>query len=288
MNFLVLGSGGCTVIPRPGCSCAICEEARQKGIPYARTGPSLFLEDIHVVFDTPEDIHHQLNRENIKMVDSIFYTHWHPDHTMGMRVVEQMNMYFLAWFFEGKEPAKKISICALSEVLRDIKGIKNQYGSYLEYYEDNGLVSLVGLEAEIPFTVGDIEIIPVPVEHPTFMSTVYVIACDGKKVGYAPCDSRPLPVHGLLEDLDVLFIGDVVPGEKLKDGYTLLENNMLRDEVYTMDELVEIITSYNIKKTIVVHIEEEWGRSFDEYKEIEKKYKKFNIEFAFDGMRVEV
>jgi phosphoribosyl 1,2-cyclic phosphate phosphodiesterase len=246
------------------------------------------LEDIHAVFDTPEDSYHQLNRENVTYVDSIFYTHWHPDHTMGMRVIEQMTMHFLAWFLEGKEPTKKINICALSEVLRDIKDIKNRYSSYLEYYESDGLVSLVGLEAETPFTVGDIEIIPLPVVQSTFMSTVYIIMSKGKKVGYAPCDSKPFPVHGLLEDLDVLFIGDVVPEGKLKDGYTILEGNMLRDEVYMMDELLEIITTYAIKKTIVVHIEEEWGRSFDDYKGIEEQYKRFNIEFAFDGMRVEV
>lgn len=288
MNFTVLGSGGCTVIPRPCCSCSICEEARQKGIPYARTGPSLLLEDIHAVFDTPEDSYHQLNRENVTCVDSIFYTHWHPDHTMGMRVIEQMTMHFLAWFLGGTTPTKRINVCALSEVLRDIKDIKNRYSSYLEYYESDGLVSLVGLEAGIPFPIGDIEIIPVPVVQSTFMSTVYVITSKGKKVGYAPCDSKPFPVHGVLKGLDVLFIGDVVPEGELKDGYTILEGNMLRDEVYMMDELVEIITRYNIKKTVVVHIEEEWGRSFDDYKEIEEQYKEFNIEFAFDGMRVEV
>lgn len=95
MKAIVLGSGGCTPIPRPGCTCPVCEEARHKGIPFARGGPSFFLENINALFDTPEDILHQLNRERIQKVDYIFYTHWHPDHTMGMRVVEQMYMDFL-------------------------------------------------------------------------------------------------------------------------------------------------------------------------------------------------
>jgi phosphoribosyl 1,2-cyclic phosphate phosphodiesterase len=50
-------------------------EARKKGIPYSRSGPSLFLHDINALFDTPEDIFEQLNREGIEQVDFIFFTH---------------------------------------------------------------------------------------------------------------------------------------------------------------------------------------------------------------------
>ncbi len=107
MNLIILGSGGCTPIPRPGCTCPVCEEAREEGIPYARTGPSLFLEDINALFDTPEDVCQQLTRETIQTVNHIFYTHWHPDHTLGMRIVEQMNRYYLEQCIGRKLPSKK-------------------------------------------------------------------------------------------------------------------------------------------------------------------------------------
>lgn len=45
MRFTILGSGGAIRIPRAGCTCSICEEARQKGFPYKRLGQSLFLHD---------------------------------------------------------------------------------------------------------------------------------------------------------------------------------------------------------------------------------------------------
>ena len=45
MELTILGSGGCMVIPKPLCQCRICEEARTKGTPYARTGPSAFIHD---------------------------------------------------------------------------------------------------------------------------------------------------------------------------------------------------------------------------------------------------
>jgi len=32
MNLIILGSGGATTIPSPGCQCRICVEARVKGV----------------------------------------------------------------------------------------------------------------------------------------------------------------------------------------------------------------------------------------------------------------
>ena len=47
MNVIIPGSGGCVSAPRACCSCRACTEARQKGFPYARTGCSLFIEDVN-------------------------------------------------------------------------------------------------------------------------------------------------------------------------------------------------------------------------------------------------
>ena len=85
----ILGSGGFRAVPRPGCACVVCEEAREKG--FQRLGPSLFIHDENILFDTPENIIVELQKAGIGRVDHIFYTHWHPDHTFGARLVEQMN-----------------------------------------------------------------------------------------------------------------------------------------------------------------------------------------------------
>ena len=77
--------------PRPGCHCAMCDEAREKGVPYARRGPSVFVHGPDILFDTPEDIAVSLNESGIDRVRACFYSHWHPDHVMGRRVFEQMN-----------------------------------------------------------------------------------------------------------------------------------------------------------------------------------------------------
>ena len=56
MKWIILGSGGCMVIPKPLCRCHVCQEARKKGVPYARAGPSAFVHDINLLIDTPAEI----------------------------------------------------------------------------------------------------------------------------------------------------------------------------------------------------------------------------------------
>ncbi len=66
MKFIILGSGGCVCTPKPLCQCNVCVEARKKGYPYKRCGCSLFLKDISLLVDTPEDIAIAINNADIK------------------------------------------------------------------------------------------------------------------------------------------------------------------------------------------------------------------------------
>ena len=125
MEWTILGSGGCTVIPKPLCGCRVCEEAREKGVPYARTGPSAFLHDIHLLLDTPAEIAAQLNRERIDRLDYLAFTHLDPDHVEGLRVVEQVTLDFRTW---RAHPSKQIRLL-LPHGLKDRMGqITSQYG----------------------------------------------------------------------------------------------------------------------------------------------------------------
>jgi phosphoribosyl 1,2-cyclic phosphate phosphodiesterase len=53
-----------------------------------------------------------------------------------------------------------------------------------------------------------------------------------------------------------------------------------------MEEIQHLKERYNIKKIIMTHLEEDWGKSYDDYVELEKQYN--NIFFAYDGMTIEV
>lgn len=84
-------------------------------------------------------------------------------------------------------------------------------------------------------------------------------------------------------DADVLIIGLVSNDGILKDG-SRLENAPFKDDMFTIDEIMEIKHRYRIKRIIVTHIDEYWGKSYDYYKEVEKTLD--NIFFAYDGMEI--
>ena len=53
-----------------------------------------------------------------------------------------------------------------------------------------------------------------------------------------------------------------------------------------MEEALKIKADYNIDNLVFTHLEEHWGKSFDDYKDLEKKC--ISVEFAYDGMTIEL
>lgn len=285
MELIILGSGGSTTIPRPGCECKVCSEARTKGIPYTRSGSSMFIKDINVLFDTPEEIDSQLNRARINNIDYIFYTHWHPDHTFGMRIVEKMYKFWLDMFVRGRKPKNKVKVCAIEAVMEDLKSMGYRGGSFFKYYEKTGLIETIDLKDGEAFKITNFMIIPFEVQTTYNISTVFLIQEDDKRVVYAPCDVKPFPENPKLENLDLLIIGSFHLEGPLREGIVIPPNNPLRVELFSPREIQELSQKLNAKQTVVTHIEEEWGKTYDEYKQLEKEY---DLEFAYDGMRIVV
>ncbi len=279
MNIIILGSGGCVSIPRACCNCRICTEARLKGFPYARTGCSLFIEEANILIDTPEDINTSLNNAHIQKVDHILYSHCDPDHTMGIRVIEQLKMDWLAASL-GKKLYNPIEVASLPVILEDIKKQSTKYGSILEYYELRGLIYTKGIRT---FKDNNIQIELIPVDEQEHV-TVFIISSDSKKVIYAPCDVKPFPKSEKFQGADVLIIGNTIVGEVLKDGFILKEDNPLRKELFTLNEVDAIRKQYGIKEVIITHLEEDWGKSYDDYKKLEREWS--FIHFAYDGLKL--
>ncbi len=95
MEARLLGTSAAWPIPRPGCRCEQCTEARDAPA-LRRTRSSLRIdtgEEI-VLVDVGPDILHQLEREQLApRVDRVLITHTHPDHFLGLddlvRVVQR-------------------------------------------------------------------------------------------------------------------------------------------------------------------------------------------------------
>jgi phosphoribosyl 1,2-cyclic phosphate phosphodiesterase len=280
MKFEIIGSGGCVALPKPLCNCKICQEAREKGRPYSRYGCSLFLHDINLLIDTPEDIVHAINNSNIQRIDTVLFSHLDPDHTLGFRVFEHLR---LNWFevSEGRECNDPIDVIAMPHVMEDLNAIQSRYGSFLDYYENvRNLIRRCKVEKYQKIDRIKISFIRID------KSTIFVFESEGKKLIYAPCDVKPFPNEDIFIDADVMIIGNTIVGETLKDGYTLSEDNSLREELFSMSEVMDLKKKFNIKTVIVTHLEEDWGKSYDDYINLEVQYD--NVQFAYDGMLINV
>lgn len=280
MKFRIVGSGGCVSLPKPLCDCRVCKEARIKGRPYSRCGCSLFLEDINLLVDTPEDIAYGINYCGINEIDRVLFSHVDPDHTLGMRVFEQLRLNWLD-ISCGKNCENPIEVFALDNVMKSINSIGFEYGSYLDYYENvRNLIKRKSVNDHI--FIEDIKVSFIKANH----ATVFVFQKEEKKLIYAPCDVKPFPESEVFFYADCLIIGNTIVGEVLKDGFILKEDSPLRDELFTMNEIKDLKSKYNIKRVIITHLEEDWGKSYDDYVQLEKELD--GIEFAYDGMKIEV
>jgi len=259
MILTILGSGGAIRIPKACCNCPICHEARIKGFPYKRLGQSLYINDENILFDTPEDINEELNCHNINNIDYIFYSHWHPDHTLGCRVIESI--------MDGKENTKLPIKVHMPKGGIDIT-INNN--SLFTYYESIRYADVIMSDDDVK--VNDIKIRKIRLKNE--FAYAFLIEEGERRVLYCPCHTMHLPKHEELFNVDLMIVSKGY-SSILNDEYTNFERDTLN-----------IINDLKPKKVIITHIEETDGIGFDDYKELEKSYK--NIKFAYDGMIIEV
>ena len=282
MDITIVGSGGCMAIPKPLCRCRVCEEARSRGRPYERTGPSAFLHDENLLIDTPAEIALQLNRADIEHVDYLLFTHLDPDHVEGFRVVEQITLDFRTW----KTYRGKTIRLILPRVLRErITELKSIYGALIDFYERQGFVRCMDFDEKT--RLGDTELTAIPVNRGSQTSFVYVFEKNDVKMVYAPCDIKPFPEQrDEVKNPDLLVIQPGIFETGLKHGFTYPAGHISRKTLYTFEETLALAQRIKAEKVLFVHLEEYWNRSYDDYLTIEKQHA--GIRFAHDGMQVKL
>ena len=196
--------------------------------------------------------------------------------------MEQLRLEWLD-YYENIKPDKPISVYAQAEVMADINQIRSKYGSLLDYYEHMNLIKRHIVEQ--PLHIGNIKVTFVPVANNKAVS-VFAFESYGKKLIYAPCDCLPFPEHKVLYDADVFVIGNTFIGDTLKNGRIITQGHPLRKELHSFDGAMKIKERLRAKRLVITHLEEDWGKSLDDYNELERRYT--NVSFAYDGMRIEL
>jgi len=270
------------VIPKPLCQCHVCREARQKGVPYARSGPSVFLHDVNLLIDTPAEIAISLNRSGIRQVDFLLFSHLDPDHIEGFRVVEQITLDFRTWL---AYPGKQICLLLQEQLSEPLRGVRSQYGPIVDFYQESGFIRVESFRGVVE--IGDIRVTAVPVDRGSQLAFVLVFEKGGRKVVYAPCDIKPFPeeraeVHGA----DLLIIQPGIFETGLKHRFRYPPDHISRTTLYTYEQTLELAQRVRARRVLFSHLEEYWNRSHDDYTSLESGDGR--IRFAYDGMQVTV
>ncbi len=280
-----LGSGGAIRTPRPGCQCELCQGARTHGVPWARTGPSIFVHGPDVLIDTPEDSAMQVDRAGIGHIAAGFYSHWHPDHTAGRRMYETRNWDFRNW------PPNQVCtpIYLPPQVAEDFKtrlGLAENFA----YLQEKGLVDVRIFDQPIELNGWRISTRPVAEEYvylflfEEIQGDRRVLICMDELFGWTP----PEDLIGV--DLAVLPKGlnefHPITGERVIPT----EHPVLQHEA-TFRQTLEMAEKLQAKQLILTHIEEpdqDAPPMLAEVAAMLQSERGLNVTFAYDTLCVEL
>jgi len=285
MDIEFLGTGGAVTIPRAGCHCSVCEEARSKGVPFKRSGPGLFIRDLSLLIDTSEDIAMQLNRAGIDRILYCLYSHWHPDHTMGCRIFEMMNADRHGW---PRKP--KCTDVFLPEQVAEDAEHHLGFADHLRYMEQSGWIRAAVIADGARIEIGGTVITPIRLAED--YAYAFLLEQRGKKVFIAADE-----LHGYEPDARLAGIDLAIVPSGIFEFHPLTHERLIEPEApelkdkATFAETLTIIRKLQTKRCYLTHIEEVDRLSHDELCHIAQFVSDMNphlptIRIAYDGLRV--
>ena len=167
LQFTLLGCGNSSGVPSVGNYWGNCDPNEPKNR-RSRCCAAVQTDDTTLIIDTGADFRQQTNDFDINMVDAVFYTHQHGDHSHG---IDDLRPFY---FRNGRKPIK----CFGSQFVLD--EIKQRFDYLFDGGINEGVYPAV-LEARPfeemnycqPQKVGSIEYTPFEMDHGTCVSVGY-------------------------------------------------------------------------------------------------------------------
>lgn len=256
MNVLFLGTGTSVGVPVIACDCAVCRSANPKN---KRLRTSIYLQSggTHIVVDTTPDFRQQALKYALPRVDAILFTHGHADHIFGFDDIRRYNTVQ-----EGMIPAygSEATVQDLKRVFNYVRTEKTEgvYRPLTEFMTIGG-----------PFRVGNVEIVPLEVEHDARHTLGYLFKADGRTFGYVPdCLRMPEPSLHQLRGVDLM----VLDALRHKPHRTHL----------TVADSIAILKQIGAGKSYIIHM------CHDLDHEETEKLMPPGMSVSYDGLSVEV
>ena len=152
-------------------------------------------EETAFVIDTPPDFRQQMLDFQIERCHAVLFTHSHADHIFGFDDIRRFNTIHQCVLPAYAEPD---TLAGIRHVFNYIDNKPSNSGLYRAQIN---FVPILG-----PFTLGDVHITPLKVEHGAAM-TGYLLNHRGATVGYVPdCTTLPPETIAQLHGVDVMIL----------------------------------------------------------------------------------
>lgn len=249
-----------------------------------RTGPAIYIHDLQLLIDTSEDIFYQLRRSQIYDIKYGLYSHWHPDHTMGLRIWETINYDFI-----NKIPQSKMSKIYIT------KQQKADFKKYLGHWDHLNYLSEIGvIEKEVLENNSTINIKDVSIEWVQLAEEIafgfYIIA-NTQRILIIPDEIKNYKPSQKVKEVDVAILpfgsNEVNPVTHER----ILEAGILDGLGETrFDESVALACEINAKHTYFTHIEATESLNNSQLMMLEQQLKQSGLDatIAYDGLIIQI
>ncbi|MGE0451404.1 MAG: MBL fold metallo-hydrolase [Vicinamibacterales bacterium] len=165
LRVTLLGTGTSHGVPMIGCECRVCRSSDPRD---RRSRPSVLIELVgarsesqafaqgvqHILVDTSTDLRAQALAHGITRVDALLFTHSHADHILGLDEVRRFNVL----------QRSALPAYADARTIDDLR--RTFFYIFAPPAEQGGGIPQVRLSRIAgPFTLGGVEIVPVPLFH---------------------------------------------------------------------------------------------------------------------------